>query len=255
MAIGIIIIGDEILSGRRQDKHMAAVIERLKVRGMRLAWAEYCGDEPQRLIELFKRTFATQDIVLSFGGIGSTPDDHTRQCAAKALGLPLELHPEAAAKIRQRIRERFGEEASAERLQMGEFPQGAEIIPNPVNGIPGFSIRQHFFVPGFPEMAWPMVEWVLDSRCSHLQHLEAYREDSLIVFDIYESRLVDLMKAIEAQFGVIVFSLPCLEKPGVRAHIELGAKGEPKAVAQSMEYMQNELTGRGVEWQSTAQKQ
>jgi molybdopterin-biosynthesis enzyme MoeA-like protein len=99
MAIGLIIIGDEILSGKRADKHFAKMIELLAVRGLQLAWAEYLGDEPARITSVLKRTLAGDDIVFCCGGIGATPDDHTRQCAAAALGVPLVLHPEAKTRI------------------------------------------------------------------------------------------------------------------------------------------------------------
>src|SRR5690606_27865673 len=110
---------------------------------------------------------------------GATPDDRTRQSAAAALGLELALHPEAE----QAIRGRFGEDITPHRLQMGVFPLGSEIIPNPFNQIPGFSIREHYFVPGFPVMAWPMVEWVLDERYAHLHHQEDYVERAITVWD------------------------------------------------------------------------
>jgi molybdopterin-biosynthesis enzyme MoeA-like protein len=165
-SFGAIIIGDELLSGRREDKHLGKVLELLKARGLRLASVRYVGDERPRLVQTLRESFASGDIVFSFGGIGATPDDHTRQAAAEALGLPLALHPEAEAEIRAR----FGDEITPQRLQMGVYPVGAEIIPNPFNRIPGFSIHNHFFVPGFPVMAWPMVEWVLDQRFAHLHH-------------------------------------------------------------------------------------
>ncbi|MCL6468182.1 MAG: competence/damage-inducible protein A, partial [Ralstonia sp.] len=105
MAFGMIIIGDEILSGRREDKHLRKLIEVLGERGLTLEWAEYVGDQPARITNVLKRTFASEDVVFSFGGIGATPDDHTRQCAAAALGVPLELHPEAREQITLRIAE------------------------------------------------------------------------------------------------------------------------------------------------------
>src|SRR5690606_15359700 len=145
MAFGALIIGDEILSGRRADKHLAKVIELFAARGLQLAWARYVGDDAVRLETALRDSFSAGDIVFSFGGIGATPDDRTRQSVAAALGLPLELHPEAEAAIR----ERFGDQTTEHRLQMGVFPQGSAIVPNPFNGIPGFSIREHYFVPGF----------------------------------------------------------------------------------------------------------
>jgi len=253
MAFGVIIIGDEILSGRRVDKHLPKVIELLGARGLALAWAEYVGDERERITATLKRTLASGDIVFSTGGIGATPDDHTRQCAAEALGVPLQLHPEAAELIRARIRETHAGAASSaatasqpldldspenlHRLNMGVFPRGASIIPNGYNKIPGFSIGDHHFVPGFPVMAWPMIEWVLDTKYAHLHHAVAHAERSLYVFELMESTLTPLMEKIEADFpGVRVFSLPSVgdaERGGVfaRRHIDLGVKGEPEAVA------------------------
>lgn len=246
MAIGVIIIGDEILSGRRVDQHLSKLIELLSARGLALSWAEYVGDEPARITATLARTFASGDIVFSTGGIGATPDDHTRQCAADALGVLLELHPEAAELIRERIRDTqsaggapidFDSPDNRHRLNMGVFPRGASIIPNGYNKIPGFSVGDHHFVPGFPVMAWPMIEWVLDTKYAHLHHQVAHAERSLYVFELMESTLTPLMERIEVDFpGVRVFSLPSVgdaERGGVfaRRHIDLGVKGEPEAVA------------------------
>ncbi|MFN9449607.1 MAG: molybdopterin-binding protein, partial [Rubrivivax sp.] len=78
MHIGLIIIGDEILSGRRQDKHLGKVIEILSARGMQLAWARYAGDDRPLITRTLTDAFASGDLVFSTGGIGATPDDHTR---------------------------------------------------------------------------------------------------------------------------------------------------------------------------------
>lgn len=245
MAFGIIIIGDEILSGRRTDKHLAKIIELLGERGLSLGWAEYIGDDPERITATLKRSLASSDIVFSCGGIGATPDDHTRQCAAAALGVPLTLHPEAKSLIQQRIVEMAeGDPARANlesaenqhRLKMGEFPVGADIIPNTYNKIPGFSLKNgqggaHYFVPGFPVMAAPMMAWALDTHHSALFHSVPHLEKSVIVYDGIESTLTPLMEAIEAEFdGVKVFSLPSVAEAGKRRQIELGVKGDPARV-------------------------
>ena len=232
-AIGALVIGDEILVGKRQDKHFVKVVELLKARGMALDWAQYLGDDRARLTETLKISFASGDIVFSFGGIGATPDDHTRQCAAAALGVPLRLHPEAEREIRGRFP---GAEATPSRLAMGEFPEGAEIIPNPVNRVPGFSVRDHHFVPGFPQMAHPMVEWVLDSRYARLVDRDKWAEASILVLEAGESQLVPVMQAIGASFpGVKVFSLPSMGAGGVRRHIELGVRGDPALIEPAMD--------------------
>lgn len=251
MAIGLIIIGDEILSGKRADKHFPKVVELLNARGLQLSWAEYVGDDPDRITAILKRSFASDDIVFSSGGIGATPDDHTRQCAAAAMGVPLELHPEAEAKIKERIADMAREKGQepnlkpaeiAGRLKMGEFPRGASIIPNPFNKIPGFSVTHgkgaHYFVPGFPVMAWPMIEWVLDTHYPHLFRQVPRLEKAVLVFAMAESTLTPMMEALEAEFPLVkVFSLPSVGDGTMRAHIELGVKGDPEQVTEAFEKM------------------
>jgi molybdopterin-biosynthesis enzyme MoeA-like protein len=247
MGFGLIIIGDEILSGKRQDKHFAKVVELLSARGLQLSWARHLGDDRDRCIASFKETFAGDDVVFSCGGIGATPDDHTRQSAAAALGIPLVLHPEAARLISERTAEMAREGRGSadmsrpenlQRLKMGEFPLGAQIIPNPFNKIPGFSLRQHFFVPGFPVMAWPMIEAVLDRHFSHLFHQEKIADQSMLVFDLAEADATPLMERVEALFaGVKVYSLPSMGEAGLRRHIELGVKGEEAVIAAAFEML------------------
>jgi molybdopterin-biosynthesis enzyme MoeA-like protein len=238
--IGLIIVGDEILSGKRADKHMPKVIELLAARGLQLAWAEYVGDSPDRITATLRRAFASGDLVFSCGGIGATPDDHTRQCAGKALGVELELHPQADVLIRERMRDIAREQGTPfepdrpdniHRFNMGVFPKGARLIPNPYNKIPGFGVGDVHFVPGFPVMAWPMIEWVLDQHYAHLFRQKAYIEKSVIVFGAMEAALTPLMLAIERNHpGVKVFSLPSVDHPQYGRHIDLGVKGGPELV-------------------------
>ena len=248
MKVGVVIIGDEILSGRRKDGHLAKAIELLAERGMSLSWARYCGDDRPLLIETLRQSFATGDAVFSFGGIGATPDDHTRQSAAAALGLELALHPEAASLIHAAIMARRGVAANAQQLAMGEFPVGSAIIPNPFNQIPGFAISNHWFLPGFPQMSWPMMAWVLDTHYAHLHHSNPHAEQSLAVLDTNESALINLMLELQERFGVTVFSLPNLGSETVPRHIDLGAKGTPEAVADAMVAMREALTQMGAPW-------
>ncbi len=253
MKFGVIIIGDEILSGKRADKHLSKAIELLGARGLPLAYAHYVGDDPERITATLAAAFASGDTVFSFGGIGATPDDHTRQCAANALGKSLALSEAARALIMERMQDVAREQGTAfepdrpdnvHRLQMGMFPAGSAIIPNPYNKIPGFSHPGTgqgavHFVPGFPVMAWPMVEWVLDTHCSAWFKTDAWREQSVIVFGAMESLLTPLMEQLELQHPVKVFSLPSVDHPQYGKHIELGVKGRPEdlpaAYAQMLE--------------------
>ncbi len=257
MEFGLIIIGDEILSGKRADKHFATVVELLGARGLRLAWTQILGDDRDRLVALLRSTFAAGDAVFSCGGIGATPDDHTRQAAAAALGLELALHPEAERMIAIRCAELaaigrgvadMNAPENRHRLHMGEFPIGAEIVPNPYNKIPGFSIGDHHFVPGFPVMAWPMIEGVLDSRYRHLFHREPRVERSALVYGTPESAVTPLMEALEVEFaGARVFSLPSVGEDGRRQHIEIGVKAAPERIEEAFARLLSGLREMGVE--------
>ncbi|KAB2876065.1 MAG: competence/damage-inducible protein A [Burkholderiaceae bacterium] len=239
MNFGLVIVGDEILSGKRQDKHLPKVIELLRARGLALAWARYVGDDRERITPMLRDAFAGGDALFCCGGIGATPDDHTRQCAAAALGVPLELHPQARDLIVERMRDTAREQGlpfeperadNQHRLNMGVFPRGAQLIPNPYNKIPGFSVGDVHFVPGFPVMAHPMIEWLLDTRYVALRGVQPRVERSLIVTGSMEATLTPLMERIEADFpGVKVFSLPSIDHPVHGRHIELGVKGDAAA--------------------------
>lgn len=245
---GAVIIGDEILSGKRQDKHFARIAEMLGARGLQLSWVEYLGDDRQRLTDTFKRTMAAGDVVFSCGGIGNTPDDHTRQAVAAALGVDLELHPEGFEELKVRFAD---EEITDKRKLLVTFPRGVRIVPNPFNRIPGFMANDHYFVPGFPQMAHPMIEWALDTF---------YRDEFKAVGDriekaflltganAYESALLDLMERIVAAYPALrLFSLPSLVGQE-RRHLELGVEGAPALVDRAMEEIRVEVEQRGITW-------
>lgn len=255
MNFGLIIIGDEILSGKRTDKHLPKTIELLEARGLSLSWARYVGDEPARIRDDLAFAFASGDVVFSCGGIGATPDDHTRQCAAQALGVELALHPEAAALITQRGTEMAAEKGVAydlaspdhqRRLNMGVFPAGASLIPNPYNRIPGFSVGHLHFMPGFPVMAHPMLDWVLDTCYADQTGALALR--AVRVRGTNESALIPVFERIEATFpGVRSFSLPSVDHPTWGPHIEIGVKGaDPVQVELAMASLREGAAGTGA---------
>jgi len=245
---GAIVIGDEILSGKRQDKHFAKIAELLGARGLRLSWVEYLGDDRERLAATFKRTMAAGDVVFSCGGIGNTPDDHTRQAVAMALGVGLELHPEGYEELKVRF---ANEEITDKRKLLVTFPQGVQIVPNPFNRIPGFMTHEHYFVPGFPQMAHPMIEWALDTF--YRQEFQPVADSVEKAFLLtgptaYESALLDLMERIVADYPSLrLFSLPSLVGKE-RRHLELGVEGAPALVERAMEEIRIEVEKRGINW-------
>jgi molybdopterin-biosynthesis enzyme MoeA-like protein len=255
MNFGALIIGDEILSGRREDKHLARVIAALESRGLALSWARYIGDEPARIVAEIRAAAASGDAVFSFGGIGATPDDHTRQCAAQALGVPLALHPEAAVLITQRGHDTAAEKSVAydttgpdhqRRLNMGVFPAGATLIPNPYNRIPGFSVGRLHFMPGFPVMAHPMLDWLLDALYAGHARDRALR--AVRVRGANESALIPVFERVEAAFpGVRSFSLPSVDHPALGPHIEIGVKGDdPEQVDLAMAVLREGAAATGA---------
>ncbi len=247
MNFGAIIVGDEILSGKRIDRHFEKIISLLGARGLRLSWAEYLGDDRSRIAATLRRTFESGDVVFSFGGIGNTPDDHTRQAAAEALGVDLVLHPDAEREIRGR----FGDDVNTVRLLLGTFPRGVEIVPNPFNRIPGFCVRDHYFLPGFPQMAHPMAEWALDTFYAHLFNRNPVVDKAFLLTGptAYESALLDLMERIVADYPALrLFSLPSIGEDGQRRHLELGVEGAEALVDHAMEEIRQEVERRGINW-------
>jgi molybdopterin-biosynthesis enzyme MoeA-like protein len=242
MEFGTLIIGDEILSGKRQDKHFEYLKKTLKKYGLSLSWVKYIQDDSKDIIQSIRQSIKSNTIVFSFGGIGATPDDFTRQAAADAFKLHLTRNDEAV----KLIEEQFGEGAYPKRVLMADIPEGALLIPNEINKIPGFKINGHHFLPGFPEMAWPMVEWILNTHYKQLLNQNDFAEASIWINDVSESKLIDLMNEIVKKYPEIkLFSLPKLEPMKT---IELGVKGPSKLVAEAMLEIQVKIVNLGYEW-------
>ena len=245
MRIGLYVIGDEILSGKRQDRHLANVAELLGARGLQLSWVKFLGDELEILVKEFRDSFQSDDLVFSCGGIGGTPDDLTRHAVANALGIELEFHPQGLKILESRAKY-FDGGLTEQRKRMVEFPVGASLIPNPVNKVPGFSMHQHYFVPGFPKMAQPMIQWVLEHHYAELNDKD-YLEWSTTLYEVPESDIADLMIEIQQQHPVKAFSLPRFVDNGYQ--IELGLKGDKSSVSNAREQLTSVLNDRGYRFQ------
>lgn len=243
MSIGLILIGDELLSGSRQDKHMAKAIELLKTHGMSLNWVRIIGDTHAEIVATLIQTIPTEDLVFSFGGIGATPDDLTRASAAKAFGLKLLRHPEAQALIENR----FGDDAYPHRILMSDLPEGAQLIPNPVNQVPGFKVENHHFVPGFPDMAWPMIEWVLETHYQHLFNQHPDIEWRWNILGVPESTLLDTMNEVLETFPEIgLSSLPSTVRRGDL--IDFGLKGQQEDVEKAAKWLELRLDEMSIQY-------
>lgn len=237
--IHAIIIGDEILSGKRNDKHLNHLSKVLTSNGLSLIKADFIPDDLKVIADTIKSKL--QCIVFCFGGIGATPDDCTRQAAAKAHNKKIIRNSEAL----KLIVDKFGDNAFPKRVMMSDLPEGAHLLPNSINNIPGFFINEHFFMPGFPEMSWPMVDWIL--RTHYSDQLNNKNLDSSVwIDDVPESMLIDLMNDVTKNNpNIKIYSLP---KLGPKIKVELGVKGNILDVKKAMEEIKKGLSTLSHKW-------
>lgn len=243
MKIGALIIGDELLSGRRQDRHFNYLQSLLAKRGLGLSWTIIVGDEAEQLQRFLAFSLASDDLVFSFGGIGVTPDDRTRQTVAKVAEIPLLPHPEAVAEIERQ----FGARAYPNRILMANLPEGSRIIPNPINRVAGFSFKNHHFMPGFPEMSWPMSEWILDKLYPDLRNESPENEHIIYIFNGHESELLEAMGRIVVDYPDL--RLSSLPHHGKQPHIELSLRGNnEELLIKAMKFMKEAIDIAGFSW-------
>jgi len=230
-----LIIGTEILNRRRADKHFDFLTKELLKRGHKLTGSFLIEDDPALIIQTLKFLASHPgSVVFSFGGIGSTPDDHTRKAAAVALrDGTLHTHDEARRIIAERI-EKMNIPNGRYPLQMAELPRGATLLDNPVNGMPAFALDERFFfMPGFPEMSHPMVRDILDRYFDDAQPQHRMSMTALC----RESELIPVMEQMPK--GVELSSLPKLYNDGYRTTISLAGADKDlveKAFVQFQRY-------------------
>jgi molybdopterin-biosynthesis enzyme MoeA-like protein len=208
---------------------------------------EYLGDDRQRLAATFKRTMAAGDVVFSCGGIGNTPDDHTRQAAAAALGVGLELHAEAFEELKIRF---AGEEVTDRRKLLVTFPQGVKMIPNPSTASPASWPTSITSCRASPDGAPDDRVGARYFYQGEFQPVTDTIEKAFLLTGptAYESALLDLMERIVAAYPTLrLFSLPSLVGKE-RKHLELGVEGAPALVDKAMEEIRVEVDKRGISW-------
>ncbi len=158
----VLIIGNEILSGRTQDANLAFLAQGLNEIGIRLREARVIADDPEAIVSAVNETRRTFDYVFTTGGIGPTHDDITSACVAQAFGVPLILHPEAKRILESHYPPGGLNEA---RLRMAQVPEGAALLLNPISRAPGFRIENVFVLPGVPQI----MQAIFNELRHHLQ--------------------------------------------------------------------------------------
>lgn len=202
-----VIIGTELLNGRRIDKHFSFLNNELIKRGFEQKGSFLIKDDLDLMRDIFRLIKNDKDSVMfSFGGIGATPDDYTRAIASEIFtDGKLEYHKEGL----EILKDKFAENLTEARLELVNFPIGAKLLTNPINRVPGFYLEERFFfTPGFPEMAQPMILEALD-RFFSLNLQKKYR----VTLKVYASEgdLIALMQKVTVEFS----SLPCLSTKSV----------------------------------------
>ncbi len=154
---GLVVIGDEILSGRTHDKNIAQVASWLQVQGIRLSEVRVVPDVMDRIVEAVNALREGYDYLFTTGGIGPTHDDITVDAVAEAIGVPVVIHPEAKAML-ERYYASIGKELTEARLRMARVPEGAELIPNRMSGAPGIKLGNLHLMAGVPHITAGMLD-------------------------------------------------------------------------------------------------
>ncbi|ATB68915.1 molybdopterin binding domain-containing protein [Sulfurospirillum diekertiae] len=200
-----VIIGTELLNGRRVDKHFAFINQALQNRGLLHVGSFVIQDDPSLIQNCFNMILQdSKSVMFCFGGIGATPDDLTRAIASEVFtGQPLALH----VKAKELIVNQFGDEAYPHRITMAMLPPEADLLHNVINQVPGFSLfNRFFFTPGFPAMAWPMIKEALDKYFP----IQPMLFSTSFIVEATENDLIEIMEALPKELNFS--SLPRFEE-------------------------------------------
>lgn len=214
---GLVIIGDEILSGRTQDKNVAQIAIWLNVQGIRLSEVRVVPDVQERIVEAVDAIRTRYDYCFTTGGIGPTHDDITVDAIAAALGVPVVIHPEARAVLERYYETRGG--LTEARLRMARVPEGADLIPNRMSGAPGIRIGNIFIMAGVPHITAGM----LDALTGTLEGGKPVVSGTIGCW-VAESEVADILRATEkAHEGVAIGSYPFFREGRVGANFVVRA--------------------------------
>ena len=208
----LLVIGDEILSGRTQDKNIAQVAAWLGVQGIRLGEVRVVADDTAAIVEAVNVLRARNDYLFTTGGIGPTHDDITVDAVAEALGVEVVIHPEARAILERYYESRGG--VNAARLRMARVPGGAELIPNRMSGAPGIRIGNVYLMAGVPSITAGM----LDALTGELEGGLPLLSQTVGSWAM-ESEVADLLRETErANEGCVIGSYPFFREGRVGAN-------------------------------------
>jgi len=222
---GLAIIGDEILSGRTQDRNIAQVATWLNAQGIRLAEVRVVPDIEERIIEALDALRARYDYCFTTGGIGPTHDDITVDAVAKALGVPVVVHPEARAILERYYADKGG--LNEGRLRMARVPEGGELIPNRMSGAPGIKLGNLFLMAGVPHITAGMLDALIGT-------LEGGRPLVSVTVGAFapESEVADLLrKAEQSADGISIGSYPFFKEGRVGSNFVIRSEDQDRAQA------------------------
>ena len=236
----LLVIGDEILSGRTQDKNVAQVAEWLNRQGIRLEEVRIVPDSEARIVRSVNELRQAYDYLFTTGGIGPTHDDITVDSIAAAFGVPVVVHPKAREILEQYYSGRGG--VTDARLRMARVPEGAELIPNPTSGAPGVRMGNVYIMAGVPGIAAAMLA-ALDGT------LEGGRPMISVTIGAYaaESEVADLLREAEAAHaGVAIGSYPFFKDGRYGANFVLRSE-YAELVEESVADLERRLSDAGIE--------
>jgi molybdenum cofactor synthesis domain-containing protein len=222
---GLAVIGDEILSGRTQDRNIAQVAAWLNVQGIRLAEVRVVPDVEERIVEAVNVLRAAYDYCFTTGGIGPTHDDITVDAVAKALGVPAIVHPQARAILERYYADKGG--LNEGRLRMARVPEGAELIENRMSGAPGIRIGNLFLMAGVPHITAGMLDALTGT-------LEGGRPLVSVTVGAFapESEVAEMLREAEASTeGVAIGSYPFFKEGRVGSNFVVRSEDEALAEA------------------------
>ena len=237
---GLVVIGDEILSGRTQDANVAQVATWLNRQGIRFEEGRVVPDRLDRIVEAVNALRGHYDYVFTTGGIGPTHDDITVDSIAAALGVPVIVHPEARTILEDYYRDRGG--LTEARLRMARVPQGAELIHNPLSGAPGIRMDNVYILAGIPGVAASMLSG-LEGKLEGGRPLVSRTVGAYVA----ESEVADMLRATEAEHGNVAIGSYPFFRDGRHGANFVVRSDDPDLADQCAGVLEHKLAAAGFE--------